>query len=97
MLLLDRGLVGPEQLTDPRGGGGQIVYFYVPASSWTFEADRVLAYEHPDLIDGGGNVAFHDNSVRFITEPEFSAIISSLTLEDGTRWAPHEDVELDGD
>ncbi|NOG55423.1 MAG: DUF4190 domain-containing protein [Planctomycetes bacterium] len=69
-------------------------YFFVPASTITTDSTRVLLYEHPDHYNDLGLIAYHDGHVSRLPRNEFDLIISSLTLEDGTRWAPHEEFPL---
>ena len=91
--LLPREALIPLQVRDVPASP-PMYYFYVPAERLSGSSTRILAYEHPDLSSGGGNVLMHDLTAVFLDEPAFTTAIGTLTLEDGTRWAPHEAVDL---
>lgn len=75
----------------------QRVYFFVPQDENAANPNdptTILVYEHPDVFERGGNIAYADGHVEFIAEPQFSQIINALTLPDGTPYAPHTAVVL---
>ena len=93
--LLYDNYITPDVLEAPNGPIGVTAYFYVPMSEDAAWGQHILVYEHPGVNPDGGIVAYADGSSAFISEPEFSQIIGSLTLPDGTPYAPHEGVVLD--
>jgi hypothetical protein len=54
-LLWEEAFAASELFYGPGRSDGLIVYFYVPAERITFDANRVLVYEHPDLFEDGTN------------------------------------------
>ncbi|MEZ6243863.1 MAG: DUF4190 domain-containing protein [Phycisphaerales bacterium] len=91
-VLVDGGyLTDPEALESPASEPGQgESYYYVPSKLIMYDSTRVLLYTNPDLYDGeGGLIGYHDGHVEWVLNPTFEQIINSLTLPDGTPWAPH--------
>ena len=94
--LLDAGYVSPGQFRCPSDAQGPCSYYFVPhpdpAAEDYADPKRIVVYEHP-LIHGGegGNVLWADGHVSFEKSPGYDQLIDSLTLPDGTPFAPHDE------
>lgn len=92
-ILLDEGYItDPDVFASATGAPAEGSFYYVPADELTFDGSQVLLYSDPDLYAGyGGLIGYHDNHVEWVYSPTFEQIVQSLTLPDGTPWAPHLD------
>lgn len=89
-LLVYRAEVPAEFFVSPAAKDRSVVsYFYVPSDTITDSPTRVLLYEMPGLFRNGVLIGYHDGRVDFVPTDEAMQVISSLTLPDGTPWAPH--------
>ncbi len=90
--MIESGWISDEMLQSPLSDNDGHSYYYVPSDSLTDDPTRVLLYTDPALYRGkGGRVGYHDNQSGWLDAPEFDDVLSSLTLPDGTPWAPHLD------
>lgn len=67
-------------------------YFLVPPDTMnlnTGDVSAIVLYEHPDLFEGGGHLAYVNAEVRFIEEPDFSKVIAAFRDSQGNVFAPH--------
>jgi len=89
--LIDAGYCSPQQFlcpSDSRMTGSS--YYYVPGYSTTSDPTQIILYEDPANHGGeGGNILYQDAHVAFVRSPEYEEEIDSITLPDGTPWAPH--------
>lgn len=85
--------VAPGMFTAAEAPAHGPSYYYVPigrVSDVRYPASTVILYESPDMPNRKSwNVAYVDGSVRVLKEAEYRQAIDSITLPDGTPYAPH--------
>jgi prepilin-type processing-associated H-X9-DG protein len=89
--LVGAGLTMPQQFLCPSDSlvSGSS-YYYVPGYGVESDPEQVILYEDPAIHGGeGGNILTQDGHVGFVRSPRYEEMIDSITLPDGTPWAPH--------
>ncbi len=88
--VLTTGLVPPEvfEQAEPHTAGVPLFFYRPPSPPVTsnFTRTQVLLVQNPATTGGqGGLVAYNDNHVDHVNEPEFSRLIESFLHNSGAR------------
>lgn len=90
--VISAGNATANQFTCPSAPPTMASFYYVPGFMTDTDPGRILMYEDPMNHGGeGGNILYQDGHVQFMGSPRFEQTIGTITLSDGTPYAPHEE------